>query len=144
MICKQCAYKGEESDFLRGGIYLCPKCQSMNIRIEKAGAPAVTAPPKNGNAAAKAAASVPPKRIDVSPEGKPVTIWVGLTGDKSDPHAGAEATLVGVPEMPIECWMAACEQLMVFTAQKSKEGFEKVLELLVEGAMTNRGRLVKK
>jgi hypothetical protein len=36
---------------------------------------------------------------------------------------------------PFECWMGACERLMDVVAKQSGAGYEKALELLVQGAM---------
>jgi hypothetical protein len=41
-------------------------------------------------------------------------------------------------DAPFDFWMMACEYLLHKTAQKSKAGYEKAMELLVKGAMTYR------
>lgn len=157
MICKACGHKGEDRDFLRSGYYVCPKCSSLDIKIEKAGPS--PAPPKNGNQAKQAKAAEPKRALDdfnpksppeISPSGKPASAYgeilvrVWMTGPKDDPAASAEVAIAGEPDMPFPFWMVGCEHLMTATAQKSKAGFEKALELLVEGAMTTQGKLVKK
>jgi len=70
-----------------------------------------------------------------------VKVW--FTGPPEDPPKGAECA-IGSPEgMPFPFWMVAAEHLMTATAQKSNAGFEKAIELLTEGAMTNRGKHLK-
>jgi hypothetical protein len=162
MICKGCAYKGEAKDFLQGGIYVCPKCKSMNIKIEKAATAGPATPyvsPRTGNTTPKEKPERANKPLsefnprnppETAPSGKAsngygeIVIRVWMTGPKEDPTSGAEAAIMGPSEMPFPFWMIGCEHLMTMTAQKSRAGFEKALELLVEGAMTNRGKLVKK
>lgn len=175
-VCKSCGFKGEDKDFLQGGIYICPKCSSMNIKIEKPGVPEPPKPAPETKAKAlepgkdmpdvkvKALGEIPIGKVGtkplsefkpdnppgLAPSGKPaaaygeILVRVWLTGPKDDPASSAEAAILGPGNMPFPFWMIGCEHLMTLTAQKSKAGFEKALELLAEGAMTNRGKVLKK
>jgi hypothetical protein len=67
-------------------------------------------------------------------------IVVSYHGDLDGPK-GPKAQVVvlntwGEDEPPFAFWMALSEYLIAITAKKSNAGFEKALELLVQGAMT--------
>lgn len=89
----------------------------------------------------------PPEK---APSGKPASAYgeflvrVWFTGPKDDPFAGAECAIKAPPGIPFPYWMIAAEHMATAMAQKSGAGFERALELLVEGATTNRGRHLKK
>jgi len=87
--------------------------------------------------------SVPP-----APSGSPVQgygelqIRVWFTGDKKSPDGEVAIT---TPEgLPITYTILACEHLMRHCGQISKAGFERAMELLVEGAMEGRNKPRKK
>lgn len=85
----------------------------------------------------------------LSPSGKEangygeIMIRVWATGPKDKKWEGAEAVILAPPGMPFPFFMVAAEHLMTAVAQKSGAGFERALELLVEGATTNRGKTRK-
>lgn len=85
--------------------------------------------------------------VDRAPSGKPasgygeIMLRVWATGPKDDPWKGAEVGILAPPGLPFPFWMVAAEHLATAMAQMSKAGFERALELLVEGATTNRGKV---
>src|SRR3990172_1237355 len=85
---------------------------------------------------------------ELSPSGKKpivygeVLIRVWLMGDSIDNIDGAEAVIdTPSPDMPFECLVAAAEHLLTAVAMRSGAGFEHAIQLVVEGAKTNKGRL---
>lgn len=72
-----------------------------------------------------------------------IMIRVWATGPEDDPWKGAEAVILTPPGLPFPFYMVGAEHLMTAVAQKSDAGFERALELLVEGATTNRGKIKK-
>lgn len=86
---------------------------------------------------------------DRSPSGKfmphygEITIGVWFDGTENDPQ-NSEAAIFADPKMPFSYFMIACEHLMTATAAQSGAGFNRALELLVEGAKSNNGRIIRK
>lgn len=86
---------------------------------------------------------------DRAPSGKAassygeIMVRVWATGPKSNPWEGSECGILAPPGLPFPFWMVSAEHLATAMAQMSKAGFERALELLVEGAMTNRGKVRK-
>jgi len=56
---------------------------------------------------------------------------------------GAEATVSGDPKMPFDFYVVAAEHLMTLVGTNSKAGYKKAIDLLVEGAMSNKGVMIK-
>lgn len=86
---------------------------------------------------------------ELSPSGqKPklyaeVLIKVWCVGPDEDVFEGAEAVVETAPGLPFECLVIAAEHLVTAVAMKSNAGFERALELVVEGAMTNKGQIIE-
>ncbi len=78
-----------------------------------------------------------------APSGKPsqgygeIMIKVWFTGENE-----AEAAVAAPPGLPFPFFMVAVEHLMTAVAMKSDAGFDRALELFVEGAKKNRGLMV--
>lgn len=83
-----------------------------------------------------------------SPSGKrpacygEVMVKVWLTGEGED--MGAEAVVAAHPGLPDAALIVAAEHILTAAAMKSGAGFERAIELIVEGAMSNRGKLLRK
>ena len=70
-----------------------------------------------------------------------ILIDVWFTGDTKNPTG--EVAIRGNQVMPLEFYVLGCEHLMRLAATKSSAGFERALELLVEGAMEGRNVKLK-
>ena len=83
---------------------------------------------------------------EASPSGKKpriygeVMIKVWITGDGED--TGGEAVIETPPNLPFEALIVAAEHLLTAAALRSEAGFEKAVELIAEGALSNKGRLM--
>jgi hypothetical protein len=83
-----------------------------------------------------------------SPSGKKTTAYgeimikVWIIGEGED--MGAEAVVTAPPDLPDAMLIVAAEHLLTAAAMKSGAGFERAIELIVEGAMSNKGKLLRK
>jgi hypothetical protein len=83
-----------------------------------------------------------------SPSGKKTSVYgevmvkVWLIGEGED--MGAEAVVSAPPSLPDPVLIVAAEHLLTAAAMRSGAGFERAIELIVEGAMSNRGKLLRK
>lgn len=66
-----------------------------------------------------------------------IDVWHLGDGPDSD---SAEVAIGALPGSDMSDFICATEHLMTLVAMNSKAGFEKALELLVEGAISNRGK----
>lgn len=86
---------------------------------------------------------------ELSPSGqKPkiyaeVLVKVWCVGPEEDVFEGAEAVVETARGLPLECLVIAAEHLVTAVALQSGAGFERAVELIAEGAISNRGRIVK-
>lgn len=69
-----------------------------------------------------------------------VKVW--LTGEGED--MGAEAVVAAPPNLPDAVMIVAAEHIVTAAAMRSGAGFERAIELIVEGAMSNKGKLLRK
>jgi hypothetical protein len=53
----------------------------------------------------------------------------------------AEVAIAAPDDMPFVYYMLGCEHMIRFTAQKSNAGYEKAIDLLVDGALKGKGRI---
>lgn len=60
--------------------------------------------------------------VEIPPDGKAL-VYIGGSPETMGPDG-------------FKYWMAACEYMLAVTASRSGAGYEKALELLVQGAMT--------
>ncbi len=68
---------------------------------------------------------------------EPRSFQIIVTPDEQwDRGEVAIGTEDGLPEPEFGYWMMACEYLMHIVAQKSNAGYEKAMELLMQGAMS--------
>lgn len=86
---------------------------------------------------------------ELSPSGKKPKIYaeimvkVWCVGPDEYVFEDGEAVVETAPGLPFECLVIAAEHLLTAVAMKSNAGFEHAIELVVEGAMTNKGRIIK-
>jgi hypothetical protein len=66
-----------------------------------------------------------------------VTVDVWFTGNQREPDV--EAVVRNPKKMPFAFLMVAAEHLMKMTAQRSRAGFERALELMCQGATSVKG-----
>ena len=69
-----------------------------------------------------------------------VRVKVWLYGERED--MGAEAVVDAPPGLPMAALIVAAEHLVTAAAMKSNAGFERAVELIAEGAIANRGKLL--
>ena len=64
--------------------------------------------------------------------------WKFTIRISKDDQSDKNKVIINHNNPPFECWMGACERLMDVVAKQSGAGYEKALELLVQGAMKYR------
>lgn len=67
-----------------------------------------------------------------------VKVWLYGEGE----NMGAEAVVDAPPGLPMAALIVAAEHLVTAAAMKSNAGFERAVELIAEGAIGNRGKLL--
>lgn len=83
-------------------------------------------------------------KIPPAPSGKPAHGYAQILIEvwSREDWKSAEAAIHMADNVPFPFLMVACEHLIRCTAQKSGAGYEKAIDLLVEGALKSKGRSI--